>query len=278
MVKFIARLQVNYAFHILSVAKCGYDNDYGCKYRSLYDDKDLEVFAENRTELTIEGGSHAGKLLWIPSGLCMVQQDLQGFLEESIQQIEQDNFDLPFYDKSQKETVLKILEVYKKYYPRYKNEIWPKEQIEINNYIEKLKQKFEENHFEQKAEELLGIKLDEDFIASMVLSINGGAEAIFIGSTDDIFSVHDDLDSKVKFIAHEYIIYLLEKAVPAEENWWLDKKTYCAREGLAEFYMQEILGPGNIFNSMQHYIDFYKEKSKEGTFTPEELFNMGKEI
>lgn len=42
--------------------------------------------------------------------------------------------------------------------------------------------------------------------------------------------------------------------------------------------MQEILGPGNSFNEMQKYIDFYKEKSKEGKFTPEELFNMEKEF
>lgn len=78
--KFISRLEVNYVFHIFSVAKCGYDNDYGRKYRNLYDEKDFDVFAENKTKLTIEGGSHAGKLLWIPAGLCMVQQDLQDFI------------------------------------------------------------------------------------------------------------------------------------------------------------------------------------------------------
>lgn len=103
-----------------------------------------------------------------------------------------------------------------------------------------MKQRFEENQFEEKAEKLIG------------------------------FHPEEDLDSKVKFIAHEYIIYLLEKAVPAEENWWLDKNIYCAREELAEFYMQEFLGPDNCFNEMQKYIDFYKEKSSEGTFTPEE--------
>lgn len=57
---FISRLQVNYVCYILSVAKCGYDNDYGCRFRELYDQKDFEVFTENRTELTIEGGNHAG--------------------------------------------------------------------------------------------------------------------------------------------------------------------------------------------------------------------------
>lgn len=275
---FISRLQVNYVCHILSVAKCGYDNDYGHSFREFYDKKDFEVFSENKDELTIEGGSHAGKLLWIPAGLCMVQEDLQIFLENSIQQIEQDDFDLPVYDKGQKETVLKILGVFKKYYTFYKNEIWPKEQSELIDYIKKLKQKFEENNFEQKAEELIGVHPDENFLASLVLSISGGAEAIFIGSNEDIFCAHEDLGSRVKFIAHEYIIYLLEKVFPVEENWWLNKNIYSAREGLAEFYMQEILGPGNSFNEMQSYIDFYKAKSKEGKFSPKELFEMGKGI
>lgn len=278
MVKFISKLQVNYAFHILSVAKCGYDNDYGRKYRSLYDEKDLEVFAENRADLTIKGGSHVGSLLWIPSGICMGPEDTYGFMTESIRQVEQDIFNIPVYDWTQKETVLKILEVYKKYFPRYAYEIWPQEQREINNYIKRLKPLLEKNQFAQKAEEMIGIYPIDDFVASFVLSISGGVEGIFIGPTDDIFSVNEDLDSKVRFIAHEYIVYLLEKAVPAPENWWLDKKTYYAREGLAEFYMQEILGPGNSFNEMQNYIDFYKEKSNEGEFSPAELFAMGKEI
>ncbi len=39
---FEANLETNYVFHMLSVATCGYNNDYGRKYKTRYDVKDLE--------------------------------------------------------------------------------------------------------------------------------------------------------------------------------------------------------------------------------------------
>ena len=35
-IKFVANRDTNYVFHMLSVAKCGYDNEYGEKYRTRY--------------------------------------------------------------------------------------------------------------------------------------------------------------------------------------------------------------------------------------------------
>lgn len=273
-IEFISRMQVNYVFHILSVARCGYDNEYGRKYREMYDEMDLQIIKKYEDELTVKGGEHAGKLIWIPAGLAMLYDDIGDFIQESIQQIEQDDFNIPVYDKSQKNTVLDILNVYQKNYPRYKNEIWPEEKNILDKYIRDFERKFSETNFTERAENLIGIQSEESFVVSFVLSISGGAEAIFIGSQEDVFSVQDDIDSKMKFIGHEYIIYLLEKALPPMENWWLDKKIYNAREALADFYLQSILGPSNYFNEMQSYVDFYKEKSGEGKYSPAELLEL----
>lgn len=38
-IKLIANRETNYVYHMLSVAKCGYDNDYGRKYRGLYEEQ-----------------------------------------------------------------------------------------------------------------------------------------------------------------------------------------------------------------------------------------------
>jgi hypothetical protein len=40
-IKMIADRETNYIYHMLSVAKCGYNNDYGAKYRSDYPEEDL---------------------------------------------------------------------------------------------------------------------------------------------------------------------------------------------------------------------------------------------
>ena len=44
---------VNYLYHMLSVARCGYDNDDGARYRPLYLAEELAVFSDNRELLTI---------------------------------------------------------------------------------------------------------------------------------------------------------------------------------------------------------------------------------
>lgn len=61
-IKFTANKDTNYIFHMLSVAKCGYDNAYGEYYRSRYLEKDLMVLKSNEKLLTVSGGEHCGAL------------------------------------------------------------------------------------------------------------------------------------------------------------------------------------------------------------------------
>lgn len=48
-IHFTANKDTNYIFHMLSVAKCGYDNQYGDKYKSLYPNEDLTVLKNTRS-------------------------------------------------------------------------------------------------------------------------------------------------------------------------------------------------------------------------------------
>ncbi len=61
-VRFVANKDTNYVFHMLSVAKCGYDNTYGSYYRNLYPAEDLAVIKENEPLLSVCGGEHCGFL------------------------------------------------------------------------------------------------------------------------------------------------------------------------------------------------------------------------
>ena len=64
-IKFAANKDTNYVFHMLSVARCGYDNAYGEKYRRHYAEEDLMVISQNRELLTVCGGEHCGELFWL---------------------------------------------------------------------------------------------------------------------------------------------------------------------------------------------------------------------
>ena len=61
-VRFAANKDTNFVFHMLSVARCGYDNAYGERYRREYPEEDLAVFKENEPLLTVCGGEHCGAL------------------------------------------------------------------------------------------------------------------------------------------------------------------------------------------------------------------------
>ena len=59
-IRMIASRKANYIYHMLSVARCGYDNDYGAKYRGDYPQEDLALLKKHERLMTCAGGSHWG--------------------------------------------------------------------------------------------------------------------------------------------------------------------------------------------------------------------------
>jgi hypothetical protein len=58
---------------MLSVSRCGYDNEYGQKYLSIHSTNDLKILKDNEKFITVSGGEHCGELYWffiaIPSSI-----------------------------------------------------------------------------------------------------------------------------------------------------------------------------------------------------------------
>ncbi|MDE6709752.1 MAG: hypothetical protein K2J76_04605, partial [Oscillospiraceae bacterium] len=61
-IKFAANKDTNYVFHMLSVAKCGYDNAYGERYRCQYPQDELDILKRNEDLITVCGGEYCGCL------------------------------------------------------------------------------------------------------------------------------------------------------------------------------------------------------------------------
>ena len=236
-IHFTINREANYTFHMLSVARCGYDNRYGANYRNRYPKEDLELLKALERELTVVGGEHVGELTYFLAGSCLSEKS-KAFFEGVLDTIRKNGTYEGFENYTQQ--IVQIATILSKHYEDYINNIWPLEKAKLQEWIKETERLFEECDFCRKANDFVKIKATKEFHPSMVASIEGGAEAIFISENEDIFGVERDARSSLFFIAHEYIIYLLSRELPIFENS-LNPNAYHIGEGLAEYYLKQIL-------------------------------------
>ncbi|MBQ7874589.1 MAG: hypothetical protein IJ306_05460 [Oscillospiraceae bacterium] len=271
-IHFAVNADTNYVFHMLSVAKCGYDNAYGEKYRGLYPAYDLAVIRNNSEFLTVCGGEHLGALYWLmvcePSCAKIPANKYYKNLLKSASECRLNAEYTPY-----SETIKSVSEIMIKHYNSYIENIWPGEKEKIEKFVPPVLDYFEKTDFTEKAEKLVGTELDNKFIATLVSSVKGGAEAIDISKEQDVFGVERSVLDSVYFIGHEFIIYLLFKALE-KENAFKSFETWSLTEGLAEYYLKIILGDTRFFNEQQKYVDFYERCSNGAHLPAAELYKL----
>lgn len=276
--------ETNYIYHMLSVAKCGYDNEYGNKYLSKHLPEDLKILKENESLITVRGGEHCGELYhWlvsVPASLSieatLYYESLghlfrTGNIDENIKQYEsvyklflptnEPNFTdivCDFYNFYIKfDVIVPICEVMIRNYSIYCNEIWEATKQELFQYAKDIEDIFNKNGFSQKLEQIMNEKLKTEFIATFCNSLDGGAEAIDISESQDVFGIGRNYEWAVKFISHEFIIYLLKNAL-VNTTAFKELKYWLYTESLAEFYLS-FAGEAGGFKECQDIAWFYKE-------------------
>lgn len=160
-----------------------------------------------------------------------------------------------------------------KYYDDYVENIWQDEKNKIENYIPQLQIVFENTQFTDKAEKWLDCQLQSDlFTVTFVTSVEGGAEAIDISQSQDVFGIERGFEDAFYFIGHEFIIYLLMNVL-ANENAFKTFDTWEATEGLTEYYLKKIMG--NIrFKEHRKYVEYYEKCEKKVPLSPVELYRQ----
>ena len=274
---------INYLYHMLSVARCGYDNDYGAKYRALYPAEELAAFYENRELLTIQGGKHWGELysllVFNPAGYADSLPDYYGEVLATCESIRAgaipewvDETLVPYT-----ELIGQLSQILLKHQDAYLRDIFPAERERIAEAIVPVRAWFEEHDFTARAEELVGQTLPaEAFTATMVSSVAHGPEAIDLTAEKDIFGIERSVMDAVYFIGHEFIIYLL-KAALKDEDAFRSYATWPLTEGLAEYYLKRIMGDTRFFHGQQEWVRFCERQSPG--LTAAELYRLAlKEI
>ena len=254
---FSADPDINYVFHMLSVAKCGYDNAYGEKYRDRYDPADLKCIKDQESQLTVRGGEHCGD--WYGPMICEPARSgvtAKEYYAETIAWIESGNLDLPDDTLA---SIICVCRIMIRYYDDFMKNIWPAEKNRITEYINTMRSVFEESDFTEKAETLIGVSLSPPwFTAVLVSSVGGGAEAIDITDTQDVFGIERSPEAEKAFISHEFIIYLLKIALK-DEGAFLSIGNWTLTEGLAEYYLQKTDSNSRSFQSCQEQAEVYRQ-------------------
>lgn len=269
---FCSNPDTNYVYHMLSVAGCGYDNAYGEKYRSRYDAADLSFLKQYENELTVCGGEHCGKLYHLCVTLpARAEIPCVRYYESLLAAKDED---IPPAMKQYKEAVFGICRIMIRYYVDYMKCIWPEESERISHYIEQLSVPFGKIDFTALAETAVGTVLSRDvFSVCLVSSVCGGAEAIDISDTQDVFGIDRSPEDALWFIGHEFIIYLLKQALHGE-NAFKDDWTWPVTEGMAEYYLKKVLGSTRFFTAQQSYVRQCEALEAQGVATASGLYRM----
>ncbi len=262
-IRMIASRETNFIYHMLSAARCGYDNDYGAKYRGEYPEEDLAVLKKHERLITCAGGSHWGGLytLMICWPAAEWKGDVKSFYQEIIDQA--DRGEVPEHYLALAPAAREIAVIMVRHYDHYVREIWPEDRDLLEDYIARVMPLFERDSFTERAEAAVGCRLDaEAFHPTMVASIQHGAEAIDISDTQDVFGIGRSPEDSFLFIGHEFIIYLLKQALRGEDAF-RRFETWAPTEGLAEYYLKELTGK-TLFDFAGKWTDLYARYALEG--------------
>lgn len=259
--RFIANPDTNYVFHMLSVARVGYDNAYGARFRPDYPTEDLAVLKSHENLLTVRGGEHCGALYYMLVILpaCAEQSAKEYYvalLDEAI------SGPVPPEAEVYRLIVADICRVMTRHYEDYITRIWPGQEAEIRRYIPLVEERFAASDFAARAVDVVGFGLPGNgFTATLVTSVENGAEAIDISPEQDVFGIVRDPIDAFYFIGHEFIIYLLKNALK-DEDAFQSFATWPVTEGLAEYYLKQLLGETRFFTEQAKIVAFLEGQSE----------------
>lgn len=300
-IKIIVNKDTNYVFHMLSVSKCGYDNDYGKKYAFLHSQDDLKKLKDNASHITVEGGKHwgilYGLLVSIPASL---QNNVISYYslilnyytnkityEECLESFEKTlknnnhfvSFTKEVFERfnEYRDNIIEICNVMINNYQIFEEKVWPDSFIELKEYAAKVQSIFDNMSFCDLVEKHFNNKIPSDFFgATLCNSLAYGAEAIDISDEYDVFGIDRSPEYEALFIAHEYIVYVMMGLL---ENFNVSRiyNNWVSFEALAEFYLEKILGKC-LMNQpdIDQKLAFYKEQyALNNSLTIVELYELG---
>ena len=223
-----------FVYHMLSVARCGYDNDYGAAYRPLHDPADLAALKAHERLLTVAGGEHCGALYW---PLIAIPARGERPADKSYRMLREQA------SGEHRDVMRSVCEIMLRAYPVYMKQVYPESRARLEPMATQTGALL--GDFTDRAEALLGCKpAFSRFHALLVDSVAYGAECIDISADQDVFGIDRTPAEEALLIEHEYVIYLLKEALRDANAFRPD--TWALTEGLASHYLALLLGDAAV--------------------------------
>ncbi len=239
-INIVVSKNTNYIYHMLSVSKCGYENQYGEKFKNIHHSTDLKILKKNERLLTVVGGSHFGRLysVFVSTPAAIEEDSMFIRYFEGLKDLFSNNNPIDNYDKYKdvyqtaytahrfivtqqssidfynfladiKDTVVEICDIFINNYSKYNKYVWKRSMKELK-LTKRLLQKKLDSDINTKWENILNHKYPYgEFEVLLCNSISDGVQAIDIGYNKDVFDAKMDIASIIQYISHEVGIYIL---------------------------------------------------------------------
>ncbi|MFH1372500.1 MAG: hypothetical protein ABII79_01710 [bacterium] len=271
------KLEPNYLWHLMAVARIGYDSEYADNFRHTVNPEDLACLEDNKALLAFgegEGGDLSGVFTTLPAWLGFENEpDLKSYFEIVQTALQQGNL-TPFveaypeadwsdrffahYLKSAKftpaesdliEKSRRLSRVCVDNFDSYHQQVWPRVQPALARRAAELKDYFQKLDYVAKWEHLLGIPFAADQYEILLCYANkNGPDYNSISYSSNLFYYDKPLEKTCQFLSHEIGTHLLIDIYfdLAAGGRYEHRKLYAAYETMAMFLNKLILGTDEL--------------------------------
>lgn len=283
------RFGPNYLWHIMAVAKIGYDSEYSDLYRDTIIPDDLKYIESKKSLLAFkegEGGELTGFFGMLPAWLNLESKsDFEKYFNTLILALQNGSLspfvetfkdadwsDLFFSEfikrdnipKGNEELITvsqKLASIYLNNFDSYIDKVWPIAESSMNSRAKELNNIFEATDYIAKWENFLGIPFEANQYEIVLCYANkNGPDYNSLGYDSNLFYYDKPFKKTCQFLSHEIGTHILIKIVFKLSNEPdLDfSKLYSAYENLSMFYNKIILDRDKLeYNLSEHMNEEY---------------------
>jgi hypothetical protein len=293
----------NYIFHLMAVAKVGFESEYADIYMNSVLPEDIAFIKEHENLLSMGGVGYCGDLLpimlFFPAYINLESVNaLREYFFLLDSGFQANNFQAflkryAFYNEKLKswspveeehlkslsqyrEIIAKLGNIYLRNYTAYEEKVWNKEIINLDKVALEINEYFKDREVITKWENLTGMTFKfANYNIVLCSAIKGGPNANSLGYERNVFHHDRPFDYMTQFISHEVgthimidvyrdIYYTEVEGLKAFDMGVL----YGAYENLAKFYNTMIFKDINMVYNMLHfhdkeYLEIFQDKYNE---------------
>lgn len=301
----------NYIFHLMAIAKVGFDGEYANTYKDSVLPEDIACIKEHKNLLSFgpgSGGELVQVMIFFPSYINLKSADAfkeyfslldMGFQTSNFQPFFEkytsykERLDIwtwnPMFNEEYLKSIIKyrkiitdLGKIYLRNYATYEEKVGDKEKTKLDKVALKINNYFKDKDLISKWEILTGKKFKfNNYYIVLCSAAKNGPDANSLGYDRNVF-YHDKLfDHMTQSISHEVGTHILVdefKEIISMNKFDLNV-LYWAYENLAKFYNTIILKNKNLKYDMPHdkeYLKIYNELyNKNRDITPKDILVKG---